>query len=254
MIATTEIPYRVAHAVDVARQTHGYLHPSHTLEVLRQDVGDAIGLPYGNLRRAIDRHPTRNFLFPDTTDTLGTFVRAGDAIQIWTNNTVVRVATSGIGQIRRQFPREERWRLGVAAAENNKVSLLPQLLKTAVEREMPVVIVDDAPKNLAKAADVAEELHMDMPMALVLAQMLGTDQPYLLNRPHSVITEMLQLLLFREDFQAFCRKRGFPTGIYWLIDFDNTLIDKDAHERSIQNELSQHVIFSATDERTYENV
>lgn len=255
MIAPAEIRSRVSRAVCESRQTHGYLHPSHTLQLLGENVGHEISLPYDNLRRAIDWHPTRDFLFPGAADTLVALIQHGDAVQIWTNNTLVRVATSGVGKIRHRLPREERWRLGVAFAEDNKISLLPELLKTADDKRMPIVVVDDTPKNLLQAVEVAREIDIHSPMALLLARMQRNQTSHhLLDRPHGIITEIPQLLAFREEIVTACRRNGFAQRVYWLIDFDNTLIDKGAHEQSIEDALSKQVIFSAGNGVIYEAV
>lgn len=227
------------------QEEYGYLHPSETP---RRLIGDHIVPPslYEPIQRKIVRHPTHLTVFPDVVPTGEELLGIGDWITIWTDDSPWRPATAGLHRpLRANLLPSEKRRFSTATQENNKFVLLPPLFFRAQERSMPVVVFDNNKRNLSRAAEVAEAMHISVPLVLARADMYeGADQEtYGFNGSYAILAHVPQMVRLRQEI-------GEPT--FWIVDFNDTLHNKPAYEGSIIDVLSG-IIFSRED-RVYETV
>lgn len=226
-MAPQEIRQHVAGVLDDIRSNYGYVDPKSSANIL--------GIP--GVERVILRHSTRPYLLPGVEDTLRSLLKQGDMVRIWTNDALVRAATSGLGEaLRRELGRSERRRFAVVGYENQKFVFLPSLLHEAEEKEMPVVIVDDSSSNLAEAIEIARQQNLSVPILPIWAQIFPQERKTNgVSHPYIVITNISQL----------CHvKRLIDEPAFWLVDFNHTLMDTDTYEGSMVEPVAT-VVFDA---------
>ncbi len=226
-MAPLEIRHHVAGVLNDIRSDYGYVDPKSSAEIL--------GIP--KVERVILHHSTRPYLLPGVEDTLRSLLMQGDMVRIWTNDALVRVATSGLGEVlRRELGRSERRRFAVVGYENHKFVSLPSLLHEAEEKEMPVVIVDNSSGNLAEALEIARQQNLSVSILPVWAQILPQERKTNgFSHSYVVITEISQLLRV---------KRLIDRPAFWLVDFNHTLMDTDTYEDSIVEPVAT-IVFDA---------
>ena len=148
---------KVRAVIEAHGRKFGFIDPNHAPTELTQDPNIA-----GKIAREICRHPTEDFWYEGAREALeAIYLRTNDTRTIWTRGWVQHVATSGLGTLRRQLPREEQRRLRVVTA-TDKVSLLPNLLQGAFDNNAgALIVIDDNIDMLRNAAAVlSDDTHL----------------------------------------------------------------------------------------------
>src|SRR5581483_8310921 len=151
---------------------YGYLHPVVTPQrLIDSRVADSSLRIF--IQRKIERYPTKPTLFEGAIPTISdVVVKKGDSMAIWTDDIPWRIATSGLHKaVREGLVRSDKNRFRLAARENDKFALLPDLFTSAQEQGMPVVVFDNSQKNLSQSAEVADDMHLAVPLILARADM-----------------------------------------------------------------------------------
>lgn len=212
------------------KREDGFVHPHHASTELTQDPEIA-----GKISREICRHPTEDFWYEGAREALeAIYLNTKDTTTIWTRGWVQHVATSGLGALRRQLPREEQRRLRVAAA-TDKASLLPGLLQGAYENNAgALIVIDDNIDMLRRAADT---LSGDTRLPKCFVWRVSSISPQIQWNSDSP--------LFSIEYvtpQSVMAIKRFVIGeggrAEWVIDWNGTLIQNSAHERSLISSIA----------------
>lgn len=219
-MANPEIFDAIEHVHRRVRGEHRYSDPAALADAF---IGNPTSPLYGEVQRVTFREPTKTHLFPHVHETLRSLLEDGDDIVIWTQgkprNQLWKVATSGIGALRHELPKEERKRVAVAASED-KIALLPALLEK--ETKATLLFVDDKPTMLTAAQHVMEAFP-HLTAHYILTNHKATQQEDSTPAEHEfpTITDIAQLPAIKEKLQIQDDAR-------WYIDFGNTLVNSES--------------------------
>lgn len=194
-------------------------------------IPDLLLPAFSQAERAVVRMPTREFLYEGAQETIQHILSSGDHITIWTQGDeqgqLWKVASSGLGKLRRTLPRQERKRFSVFSAQD-KIDVLPSLVVQAVERGNDrIIVVDDKAQNIVNAArqiEMMKALHT-LPDNFNV-QLVWINQ----GRTRNQVPEGFTLESFKDIFSTIEDIRELQTistegSTQWLIDFDHTLVD-----------------------------
>ena len=208
---------KVRAVIEAHGRKFGFIDPNHAPTELTQDPNIA-----GKIAREICRHPTEDFWYEGAREALeAIYLRTNDTTTIWTRGWVQHVATSGLGTLRRQLPREEQRRLRVVTA-TDKVSLLPNLLQGAYDNNAgALIVIDDNIDMLPKCfvwrvSDISPQIQWDADSPLLSIEYITPQSVMAIKR--FVIGD-----LGRAD---------------WAIDWNGTLMRKDAYESSLVSTIA----------------
>lgn len=224
---------KVRAVIEAQGRKFGFIHPNHAPTELTQDPNIA-----GKIAREICRHPTEDFWYEGAREAVEEiYLHTKDTTTIWTRGWVQYVATSGLGALRRQLPREEQRRLRVAAA-TDKVSLLPKLLQGAYENSADALIVIDDNIDMLRNATAVLSDDTHLPKCFVLrASDISPQIQWDADSP-----------LFSIEYvtpQSVMAIRRFVIGdlgrAEWAIDWNGTLMRKSAHEKSLVSTIASIV-------------
>lgn len=218
-------------------------------------VADAIaGNGNSSLHRLIERQvarmPTRPFLYEGVEETIKDLLALDDEVVIWTQGQesvqLHKVASSGIGKLRRVLPREKRHNLKVFT-NPDKVSPLPSLINDFLEKGIKtIIIVDDKAENIVRASKKIEEAardgYIDRETRII---------PVWINQGHfqGQVPQGYTLEEFRKQFMTIEDTREIQTiraqiegKIGWLIDFDHTLVDTNAAKKILFEKMADSIM------------
>lgn len=196
--------------------------------------------------RTIMRMETKPYLYEGAKETLGKLLRSGDKILIWTQGDAKtqlwKVATSGIGELRKDLKPEDRRKISVFSAED-KFAPLPatfdQLKKEGYER---VVIVDDKSQNITRSSEEIEKwknAHGDNSMEITS---VWINQ----GRTKNQVPKNFTLETFKEKFKTVEDVRELTPikdesakKTAWLIDFDHTLVNTAEAKENLFKKIAE---------------
>lgn len=221
----------VTGAFQKIKKENGYVDPSIAS---RQLAGEDHRLRE-KIKRGILRHPTEGYLHGGAIDVLQQLLAQGDHLTIWTDDYPWRVATSGLGILRSGLPAGERQRFSLAHAEN-KIELLPDLFaKASLNGLKKAIIVDNAKDNLEQATQVIKQENPGIKFSLVW---INPDAPEI-DLPASLTPEIPQRSMRSISELPKLRQvhQDAKDPLFWIIDFNHTLIDTDAYMAAVQDSI-----------------
>lgn len=219
-----------AELVSAVASVHGRsraeTHYSDPASLASAFIGDPSSPLYEEIQRTTFREPTEPHVFPHVHETVQELLQNGDDIVVWTQgkpkNQLWKVASSGLGRIHHELPKDQRYRITVAADED-KMSILPSLLKQ--EKKTTIVFVDDKPSMLTAAQQVMEHYpHISAHYIRVnhkIQEVIQVEKTH----PFTTITDIADLKTMKEKLQI-------QESVHWYMDFGNTLVDSDSLRRA----------------------
>lgn len=217
-------PETISAVTQVHSKSRSKTHYSDPTALADALIGDRSSPQYEDVRRATLREPTEPHVFPSTHETIRALLQDGDSVVIWTQgwprNQLWKVATSGLGHIRHELPKQQRHRFSVCAGED-KLSLLPKLLEKS-DPAAPLLLVDDK-KEILVATQEAMQARPSVEAYYIHTKQKSTggeNEEDALSTPHPIhtITDISQLRTMKEAL----RING---PVQWYIDLGNTLVD-----------------------------
>jgi hypothetical protein len=177
----------------------------------------------GTISHELFRAPTEQYLHQGSKETLSSLLDLGDTLCLWTNTYTVQLATAGIGDLRRTLPRDERGRVIISTGAE-KLNRLPQLIDYAKGNQSDtIVIVDDQDANLFAAYEAV------MPLAEQHIILVRSDQSLQDEKP--VVSDDV-MKIDRVGELINIRGQQKISSVFWIIDFNNTLLDKRKYAES----------------------
>lgn len=184
------------------------------------------------IAREITRMPTEDFLYDGATKTLESLLISGDKIIIWTQGDTKtqlwKVATSGIGELRKKLKPENRRQISVFSAED-KFTPLPAIFdQLRREGYESVIIVDDKAQNITKSTQMIEDWKKVKENSSMEITPVWINQ----GRTKDQVPQGFTLETFKRKFTTVENLRELPSlkessakKTAWLIDFDHTLLN-----------------------------
>jgi len=140
----------------ISIQEDGYINPRNTAARIVSAIATTDSEIQEQLVRGILETPTMGSLYEDAPPFITEIVEDPEnRIDIWTNEYMQRVASSGLGDLRRQMTSDQRKRFGVLFDPQDKLSLLPDIFEQARCQSTQLAIIDDKETNLVKAREIA---------------------------------------------------------------------------------------------------
>lgn len=205
----------------------GYVHP----ELAAHQIAFELGITNRDLKSKVEKiifeYPTSPFIHDKALLTIQELICPSDSraapghIAVWTDDYSVRVASSGIGELRRKLPNEERGRLKAVFHPDNKVSLLPSLAEDAVRKGCQrLIVVDDSLGNLFLAQKALAHVRSQAGFSFVF---LSHDTDTKISYEDEILKtpSIGDLPLLRDSMAA--------KSLYWAIDFNGPLLNRGAY-------------------------
>lgn len=192
-------------------KAHGFLKPSALILALPEGVGTSIS---ENLRTILRDENPIDFVNPNVFEFFDDVLTQGDRVRIWTDDYLLRVGCV-IGAYRRELPEQIRKNLSASSHHEDKLLILPQLLRNEHLRGVRSFgIIDDCSENLNRATEIFTDLNLEG----------GELRTYNLS-----IEEVLELRKQEQDvFSSVPRE-----SVSWFVDFNDVIIDKSSYQSYI---------------------
>lgn len=198
------------------------------------------------LAHDILRLPTETHVYPGAKETLQQLIGQGDRVVIWTQGEkhmqLWKVATSGLGEIRRGLPRDQRSEF-TCFTDTDKVTCLPETVQRFRKPEHnQVTIVDDKSENILRLRERVAEWQADGTYPADLqVNLVWINQ----GRTKDTVPEGYTVEQFRqefatiEDIKDLAKVPGEPGKNLWFIDYDHTLVHTNGWREEIFQRLEE---------------
>lgn len=203
---------------------NGYIHPAETAE----EIVANLHIPQKYTRQLIEHgirfHPTAEHLYPDVTDFFDTILSdTTNRVDLFTDDYLDRIASSGIGDFRRTLSYADRQRFGVLSDREDKVASLHEGIDiTGFDH---FVLVDDREQVLYRAKDLFHTNDHSPQLVYMDRKNRGSSNGF----------------VYAHSFKALPIKL-MQSNTHWLIDFNGVCIDDEGYRLA-----RQQTVFSLLD-------
>lgn len=197
-------------AFDKSLEQVGYVDPTIVSEHILFQTSELPRSTKQRIEHIVRFFPTHDYVYPDVYTFIPAVLKEENAkLDIWTDDYLDRIASSGIGQVRRDLDEEQRKRFGIRSDRHDKLSILTDVFNESRHTGMHVVIVDDREENLLKAEEIAEDVGVK-----------ETSRFIFLNRRNGKTLNGFFHTDSLDNVQAISEEPS-----HWLVDFNGVCID-----------------------------
>lgn len=225
----------VSRAFAKSKEQVGYIDPTIVSEEIFSYSQHLPPYTRQRIHEIVRFYPTSDFVYPDVLDFIPrVLTNPTNKVRTWTDDYLDRVASSGIGNLRRTLTYDQRRRFGVLSDRQDKITALAEEFESE-EGNTRFVLVDDREANLHKAFDIARDVGVSDRCEFVF-----------LNRRN---TAPLNGFVHTTSFSEYGFGREFENTDF-LIDFNGVCIDDKGYQEEREQIVAREVDIFIASERS----